>query len=307
MRAGRPHEPDLAGTRPLSESMPVQVSSVQVPDTRQRPLDPEATQRLREDIKRHGLLQPIGVRAGDGSRGGPFTLVFGYHRFVAFSALARDGLTLPNIPAVIYPADTPDWQIELAEVSENLIRKELTGAERAAHTAIYAGIVEENKLAPQGKGKGRPKKIGTEGVELQRGNPEIASAVSGALGISKKAVNERIAKVARITGRKVTAGGSRGADLIAAGREALDKAHATEAAKRERIGAASAAGRKRATAKERVESEPETHGPLLATLDMWEAEHGTATVQAVVQLWWQRRHPPGRVVFNREHGGKAAA
>jgi hypothetical protein len=25
-------------------------------------------------------------------------------------------------------------------------------------------------------------------------------------------------------------------------------------------------------------------------------------VQSAVQEWWKRRHPPGRVVFNREHG-----
>lgn len=313
MRAGRPHEPELQGTRPLSETMPVLLSSVLIPNKRQRPLDQEATGRLREDIKRHGLLQPIGVRAGDGSRGAPFTLVFGYHRFVAFSALAQQGLTLPNIPAVIYPADTPDWQIELAEVSENLMRKELTASERAAHTAIYAGLIKQHGLAVSARTVGHAtRKSDGHGLSLNLVKADkltsVTSAVADAIGKSATTVHERIAKVAKVTGRKVTAEASSGEDLVAAGREALDKAHETEAAKRAKISRASTAGRERAKVSKAAETDrPESYGPLLATLDLWESQHGIATVQAVVQLWWQKRHPPGRVVFNREHGAKRTA
>ena len=113
---------------------------------RKRPLNKEGINALKQNILDVGqVLQHIGLRATRGLDGGPYELVYGAHRVQAIKELFEEGKRKGNtVPAIIYTSDTPEWFIEMAEVSENLMRKELTAAERAAHTLLYAGLLKQS-------------------------------------------------------------------------------------------------------------------------------------------------------------------
>jgi len=121
----------------------IPIPSIKV-ENRLRPLNAEKVAELAESIAQVGLLQPIGVRP-DG------TLVYGYHRLEACKQL---GWT--EIPAVVVDGD--DWHAELAEITENLVRNELTLLERAEHLARLKAVYEQ--LYPNARGVGRPTKNG---------------------------------------------------------------------------------------------------------------------------------------------------
>jgi ParB family chromosome partitioning protein len=121
----------------------IPIASIKVKN-RLRPLDDAKVAELAESIAQVGLLQPIGVRP-DG------TLVYGYHRLEACKQL---GWT--EIPAVVVDGD--DLHAELAEITENLIRNELTLLERAEHLARMRAVYEQ--LYPNARGVGRPTKNG---------------------------------------------------------------------------------------------------------------------------------------------------
>jgi ParB family chromosome partitioning protein len=119
----------------------IPIASIRI-ENRLRPLNAEKVAELAESIAQVGLLQPIGVRP-DG------TLVYGYHRLEACKQL---GWT--EIPAVVVDGD--DRHAELAEITENLVRNELTLLERAEHLARMRAVYEQ--LYPNARGVGRPAK-----------------------------------------------------------------------------------------------------------------------------------------------------
>jgi hypothetical protein len=41
---------------------------------------------------------------------------------------------------------------------------------------------------------------------------------------------------------------------------------------------------------------------LINTLSRWEDDWGTGTVHRVIEAWWRLHYPPGRVVWQKEHG-----
>lgn len=91
---------------PLSAIVPSPALSVHVPS--------EEVMRLAESVRRHGLLQPIGVRKKPGF---PvrYELLFGYRRFLACRALF-----VPRVPCLVFP-DRRDAALYTA--SENFLRK----------------------------------------------------------------------------------------------------------------------------------------------------------------------------------------
>lgn len=102
------------------------------------------TEGLRESIASNGLLQPIVVDAS-------LTLVCGMHRLEACRAL---GWT--EVPAFVQSIDGP--RAQLAEVDENLCRRELTVLERAEHIALRRKLWEQMHPPPAPEGKKKPKK-----------------------------------------------------------------------------------------------------------------------------------------------------
>jgi hypothetical protein len=65
--------------------------------------------------------------------------IAGFHRVEA--SKRRCGEDRP-IPAIIYPAHTPDALIAILEIEENLLRKELTATEREAQTIRLAAALK---------------------------------------------------------------------------------------------------------------------------------------------------------------------
>ena len=112
----------------------IPIASIRI-ENRLRPLDSAKVAELAASIAEIGLLQPIGIRP-DG------TLVYGYHRLEACKQL---GWT--EIPAVVVDGD--DLRAELAEISENLIRSELTVLEQSEHIGRRKRIYEQ--LYPHAK------------------------------------------------------------------------------------------------------------------------------------------------------------
>jgi ParB-like chromosome segregation protein Spo0J len=119
----------------------VRVSEIVVAPNRMRALRPEKVAEIAESIQaREGLLQPIVLRP----RGrNSFWLVAGRHRLEA----ARE-LGLDSILAIIRDGLDAD-AAQLDEIDENLVRAELSPAERALHVGKRKDLYE--KLHPETK------------------------------------------------------------------------------------------------------------------------------------------------------------
>lgn len=102
--------------------------------TRKREIDFVVVNDLQKSIEQQGLLQNIGVKQTETG----YRLVFGAHRLEAVKAL---GWT--KIQARIFPEKTSDDECLLAELQENRIRNDLTGAERKAFAAEVGRILEK--------------------------------------------------------------------------------------------------------------------------------------------------------------------
>jgi ParB-like chromosome segregation protein Spo0J len=93
---------------------------------RRRALRPDAVDSLAASMKEIGLIHPITVRPAEGLG---FCLITGRHRYEGAKLLKWK-----SIPAIVLEGLDAD-EAELREIDENLIRADLTDAERAAHHA----------------------------------------------------------------------------------------------------------------------------------------------------------------------------
>ncbi len=139
-------------TNPTLKSQRIPVKKITVPTDRMRKLRPEVVDALAESILHQGLLQPVLVRPRKG--GISFLLVAGWHRLEAVSKLGKDTIDC----RVLSGADTD--QVKIDEIDENLIRADLSPAERSMHLKARKEIYE--KLHPETKstkagGPGRAK------------------------------------------------------------------------------------------------------------------------------------------------------
>jgi ParB-like chromosome segregation protein Spo0J len=138
-------KPDTAAPLRRVEYEEIDIEDIVVDDDRLH-FGPDDISELAKSIEASSLIEPIVLRR----RGETFHLVAGYRRLKACESLGR--LT---IGAVIHGEDAPERWHELAEIDENLIRRELSPAARALLTerrkAIYEDMYPETK---HGKGKG---------------------------------------------------------------------------------------------------------------------------------------------------------
>ena len=109
--------------------IPMDPASIIVPDGRLRSVDTGTVQQLVESVSTIGLQSPISVRLNPDDTG-TCILVTGAHRLEAIRALEW-----PSIDTLLI--DGSEQQIRLIEVSENLIRKELTRLGRARSLREY--------------------------------------------------------------------------------------------------------------------------------------------------------------------------
>ncbi len=125
----------------------------------------------------HGLLQPIIVQSWGGAG---FKLIVGKHRFEA--AKAQGWATIDARVLNGVDADAA----ELIEIDENLIRAELSPAERALHIGKRKELYE--KLHPETKHGGAPGKAGGGKKAKDAKLAPFAEATAKATGQSKRKV-----------------------------------------------------------------------------------------------------------------------
>ena len=130
----------------MSRIMQIGLGEIREQSDRLRALRPEVVTALAESMKSQGQLQPIIVTPGKDSG---YFLVAGKHRreaarmleWEAIEAKVIDGLELDHS--------------ELAQIDENLIRGDLSPAERALHVAkrkeIYERLYPETKQGATGR------------------------------------------------------------------------------------------------------------------------------------------------------------
>ena len=111
-----------------------------------RAVDPDAVMSLKKSIAALGLQHRVTVRKRDDA----YVLVAGAHRLEAFRQLGKE-----RIPATV--VDFDEFQAELFEIAENLVRNQLSPAQQA--TVFARQKVNYEELHPETKhgaiGKGR--------------------------------------------------------------------------------------------------------------------------------------------------------
>jgi N6-adenosine-specific RNA methylase IME4/uncharacterized ParB-like nuclease family protein len=121
--------------------------NIAVPPERMRKLRADVVESLAESIKTQGLLQPIVVRPRGAKN---YWLVAGLHRLRAVEKLGRN-----KIEAVVLDGLDAD-AAQLAEIDENLVRADLSPAERALHISkrkeLYEKVHPETKHGAVGRG-----------------------------------------------------------------------------------------------------------------------------------------------------------
>jgi N6-adenosine-specific RNA methylase IME4 len=122
---------------------------------RLRKVDEDKVKALAESMKEVGLITPITVRPNTVTKVG-YSLITGAHRLAAAKKLKWE-----SISAIVVEAT--DAESRIAEIDENLVRNELTAAERARHTAerkrLYEEIHPETKHGVVGNGREKSRKV----------------------------------------------------------------------------------------------------------------------------------------------------
>jgi N6-adenosine-specific RNA methylase IME4 len=139
------------------------LGGINVAPDRIRKLRPEVVDALVESVHERGLINPITVRPRDGAG---YWLIAGLHRLMAVKKLKEK-----TIRAVVLTGLKAD-EAELVEIDENLIRADLTLAERAFHVGRRKELYE--KLHPETKHGA----VGRKGKSSQNENSFVDQTVA---------------------------------------------------------------------------------------------------------------------------------
>lgn len=146
-----------------------------------RELSESTVESLMYSIERLGLLQPIIVMAAKINRGvlcDGWRIVAGHHRFEACRRLGKT-----EIEAIVMP-DVSYLETELIEIDENLCRAELSAAQRAA-------AIKRRKQIWEALNPNTGNAVPTLGG---RGHTSFAADTCTAAGVTKRSVNEHLAR-----------------------------------------------------------------------------------------------------------------
>lgn len=175
---------DIDIDTPLDFPVTLRLEQIEV-GHRLRLVDPMKVGALKASIEQLGLRTPISVTGDRGRWADPaarFTLRAGAHRLQAMRDLGAD-----YIPALVRTDD--DLDAELWEIDENLIRAELTPADRAIFVfrrkEIYLLKYPETDHGAIGNGREKSRQVGdsTEGAPKR-----FTAATAEATGQSERAV-----------------------------------------------------------------------------------------------------------------------
>jgi len=139
---------------------------------RLRGIDADYVAWLADNLKQNGLLQPILVRQGEGTR---LTLIDGGHRLAAARAIG-----LPRIEAKVMEGD--DETAEILEIDANLVRVDLSPLDRAVFLGRRQSIFwAQHPNTKRGKAGAMARWHGMDTVSF-------AEEVSEKLGISSRTI-----------------------------------------------------------------------------------------------------------------------
>jgi ParB/RepB/Spo0J family partition protein len=162
----------------------IRVVDIVVAPKRMRKLREDKVASIAESIAVQGLLEPIAVRPRGPTN---YWLVFGRHRL---EAVRKCGHT--HIRAAILDGLNADAAL-LAEIDENLMRAELSPAERALHLAERKRVYE--KLHPKTR-------RGVAGAEAKHGRASdrmsFAESTAKATGKSKRTIQREVERALKI-------------------------------------------------------------------------------------------------------------
>lgn len=181
----------------------IEIACIYVDSGTRLPLDQRHIDRLADSIKHVSLLEPIVLRrVGD-----RVELIGGNSRLQACRKLGHS-----TIAAVVQDGATPAHWNELAEIDENLIRRDLSPAERALlisrRKAIYESIHPETKHGAAGRGRNRDRDLRSFSMETAaltgRSKGDIAKDATRAKKLGEYDI-ERIAGTSLDTGSEIDA------------------------------------------------------------------------------------------------------
>jgi ParB-like chromosome segregation protein Spo0J len=160
----------------------IALRGIAITPDRMRKLRPEVVTELAESIRERGLLTPIIVRPR--TRGAPgYILVTGRHRLEEVKKLKLEAIRVEVRDGLDADAAL------LAEIDENLIRADLTPAERALHIGERKRLYET--LHPETKHGGAPGKAGGGKKRKAKDakSASFAEQTAKATGKSKRSVS----------------------------------------------------------------------------------------------------------------------
>lgn len=186
----------------------VGLSGIAIPPDRLRKLRQEVVDELAASIRVQGLLHPILIRPR--SRNGiGFMLVAGRHRLAAVKQLKHEA-----IRAEVREGMEAD-AAELAEIDENLIRADLSPAERAMHLArrkeLYEKQHPETKHGAVGRGRKKSRQFGDSIEDRYTKDAAVKT------GTSERSIQREVARGQKVVVLSEVAGTSldQGAELDA--------------------------------------------------------------------------------------------
>ncbi len=174
---------------PVAALRRIHVALVDVPAERLAVVRAERVETIRASAAEVGLLQPIVVQAA----GERFTLIAGAQRLAATRAAGGT-----EIEARVYDEGALDADgRQLAEIVENLIRRELTALERAEHLAALHEVTQRRN-PPQRGGDRRSDKF-REGGETKQAIFALLKQVAEKTGLCERSVRDALTIVRGLT------------------------------------------------------------------------------------------------------------
>ena len=151
------------------------------------PFDEPTVVMLAQSMARNGLLQPVVVQRAANGAERPFRLIAGRNRMEAARRLGW--VEIDALVMLAVEGEGAEVSGELAEIAENLHRREIGVAERDALIRRYAGIVEKREALQSRHAVANESKR-----EDRRGHrPEgIPAKVAADLGIGKRTVQRAL-------------------------------------------------------------------------------------------------------------------
>lgn len=200
------------------ELLSVDPQKVEVVD-RLRAIDQDYVELLAASIGANGLRAPIQVTQPDAD--GHCRLIAGAHRLAAVLQLGW-----ADVPAI--PFSGSRIERELAEIEENLIRRELSPLDQAAFLAKHKALWEALYPATQHGGDRRKKQVAKSG-DLKVAHPlaeRFSRVVAKKLGLAERSVQRAVQRYnaltpafrERIAGTWIADNGSALDDLVGRGK-----------------------------------------------------------------------------------------